>query len=421
MITIFGKFLAVMSVGIFYTNIPNYIHFTHGILVPYQWVFGFGLLALPLIVWQIHTSNVLRSPVVGWCFWYMLITILWFIPSSQSDHAWQEVRWRVLTVLELFMFLALFVQADTNKQVRVMLVPGVLLGVALNLYELFFPLSFSPIIGRAAGFYMNPTTSSLALVGGMIFAITVLPAWFRGIFILLVGVGVTVTFSRGGIIMWCIASVGLLLAKKISLRDSLRGLCVGVLLVGAVLFPRWEELLVNIDRAGVINANVEERLLWLTDPAGVQDASGFWRAYVAKRLWDMWAENPFLGRGTGSAYSAFEIPPHNEYLVFLIDHGVIGGLVFPLLLLAVIYRNRGKVNSISMLFGCTQAVAGFVSHTLLSEPQTLLLFALAATVPTTESDQWGSFSRISDLLSRFRQAATQTGSDTQSLRPPMAL
>jgi hypothetical protein len=165
MATIYPKLLAVISVGIFYSNIPNYVSVRHdNLLVPYQWLIGFGLLALPLIVRQISTSNVLASPVVAWCFLYTWITILWFIPSSQSEMAWQEVRWRVLTVLELVMFLTLLAHADTNKQVRITLVAVVLLGVVLNIYELFFPLTFSPILGRSAGFYMNPTTSALALV-----------------------------------------------------------------------------------------------------------------------------------------------------------------------------------------------------------------------------------------------------------------
>lgn len=408
MITSFRQALAIISVGIFYTNIPDYLHARHGILVPYQWLFGFGLIALPVLVRQIRTSNILKSPVVMWCFWYVLITILWFIPSSQSEVAWQEVRWRILTVLELVMFLTLLVHPHTNKQVRTMLVAAVLLGVALNTYELFVPLAFSPIIGRSAGFYMNPTTSALALVGGMIFAVTVLPAWFRGPFILLVGVGVVATFSRGGIIAWCAAAGGFLLVGKIRLQDLLLSVFFGSLLVVVLLFPRWEELLNTLDKVGVVNANVEERLRWLTDPSGVQDQSSWARAYVAKRLWERWAEHPFLGNGTGSAFSAFEIPPHNQYLVFLVDHGFIGGFVFPLLICAVIYRARGNINIVTILFGCTQAFAGLVSHTLLNEPQTLLLFALAATVPVTELNQWWSRPLKTETEPGFRQAALQT-------------
>jgi hypothetical protein len=305
--------------------------------------------------------------------------------------AWQEVRWRVLSVLELLMFLTLFAHADTNKQTRITLVAAVLLGVALNIYEFFFPLSFSPIVGRSAGFYMNPNESAFALVGGMIFAVTVLPAWFRGTFILLVGIGVFATFSRSGIAVWCMVTVGFLLARKIRAQDIWLGVCVGSLLVGSLFFLRGEQLLRAIDNAGVMNTNVEERLLWFTDPSGAESESGWARAYVMKRLWEKLAEQPFLGSGTGSAFSAFEIPPHNQYLVFMVDHGLIGVFVFPLLILAVIYRDRGKFNFVSMLFGCIQAFAGLVSHSVLNGPQTLLLFALAATVPImapiTESDQ----------------------------------
>jgi hypothetical protein len=407
MFTIYPKLLAVISVGIFYSGIPNYVYIRHGLLVPLQWLIGFGVLALPLIVRQIFTSNVFKSPVVAWCFLYTWITIIWFIPSSQSEVAWQEVRWRVLTVLELVMFLTLLAHPDTNKQVRITLVAVVLLGVALNIYELFFPLSFSSIIGRSAGFYMNPTTSALALVGGMIFAVTVLPAWFRGTFILLVGLGVAVTFSRGGIMAWCVATVGFLLARKIQVKEILLGVCFTSLLAGALILPRWGELLRILDNAGVTNSKVEERLLWLTDPSDAQDASSEARAYVTERLWGKWAEDPFLGSGTGSAFGAFEIPPHNQYLVFMVDHGFIGSLVFPLLILSVIYRNRGKFDMFSMLFGCTQALAGLVSHTLVNEPQTLLLFALAATVPITESDQRWNWRSI-EKDSRFRQVASQS-------------
>ena len=406
MATIYPKLLAVMSVGIFYTNIPDYVSHRYGLLVPLQWLIGFGVLALPLIVRQISTSNALKSPVVAWCFCYTLVTIIWFIPSSQSEVVWQEVRWRVLAVLELVMFLTLLAHADTNKQARITLVAAVLLGVALNIYEFFFPLSFSPIIGRSAGLYMNPNESAFALVGGMIFAVTVLPAWFRGTFILLVGIGVSATFSRGGIIAWCMVAVGFLLARKIRAQDILLGVCFGSLLVGALFFLRGEELLRTLDNAGVMNTKVEERLLWLIDPSGAEDQSSWAHVYVMKRLWEKWAEHPFLGSGTGSAFSAFEIPPHNQYLVFMVDHGFIGVLVFPLLILTVIYRDRGKFNFVSILFGCTQAFAGLVSHSVLNGPQTLLLFALAATVPITEPDR-GEVDPLSiEKESRLRPVAS---------------
>lgn len=383
MITWYRWLLAVVLVGVFYTNLPDYVFFNRGILVPYLWVLGFAVLALPMVIHQLLTGDIVKSPLAAWCFLYIFVTIVWFMPA-QSDIAWQEVRWRALTVLELAMFLVLVTSSQMNRQIRVLLVVGVLVGVAINVYELFVPLSFSPILGRSAGFYMNPTTSSFALVGGMICAVTVLPSSYRAVFILLVGVGVFTTFSRGGLLAWAVAAVGFVMSNQVRSREMLRGLFVGLLLLGAMLFPRWEALLTEIDRAGVITTDIEDRLLWLTDPSGVQDQSSWARAYVAKRLWERWAESPVLGSGTGSAFAAFEIPPHNQYLLFMVDHGLIGALMFPLLIVSVIWRPGGELNRLGILFGCTQAFAGLVSHTLLNEPQTLLLFALVATVPPEE-------------------------------------
>jgi len=383
MISRLRRLLAILSVVIFFPNLPNYLSANYGILVPYQWVIGFAIAALPVIIIQLLSTNILKSPVIGWCFLYMLVTILWFIPSTQTEIPWQEVRWRTLTVISLVMFLSLLASPDTNREVTSLMVPAVLLGVGLNIYELFVPLSFSQIIGRPAGFYMNPTTSALALVGGMIVGSTALPRCYRGIFVLLVGVGVVVTFSRGGLIAWCIAASGLLFLKELKPWDLIGGIVFASAAYAVVLFTQWEELVGSLDRTGVINDNVIERVLWVTDPAGVQDHSSWARAYVAQRLWDRWSESPFLGSGTGSAFGAFEIPPHNQFLVFMVDHGIIGCFIFPLLILSVIYRRDVQYSSLAILFGCMQVIAGLTSHTLLGEPQTLLLFALIATAPSS--------------------------------------
>lgn len=300
--------------------------------------------------------------------------------------AWQEVRSRALTAIELMVFFILFADQQMNRIVRHALVAGVLVGVGLNVYEVFVPLSFSEIIGRSAGLYINPTTSSLALVGGMIITVTILPRWFRGIFVLIVGVGVLSTFSRGGIILWIVATAGFVISRQIPSRDVVQAMILGSVIFAVLVIQQGAELLDVLTRTGVLNANVEERLEWLTDPSGVQDRSGWARTYVAKRLWEKYAETPFFGEGTGAAYSAFEIPPHNQYLLLMVDHGLVGMLLFPLLILSVVYEARGGAITLVLVFGGMQALAGLMSNTLLTEPQTLLLFAVAATMPSREED-----------------------------------
>ena len=373
-------FLAIAAVIVFYTNVPIYLNVEHGIGLPWFWVIGFTALAIPVVFTQMTKAGFFDSPVLLWCLVYAWLSLLGFFWSSQPDEAWQEVRWRVLTILNLVVFLAVLTHPGINTLTRQVLVVGVLLGVAINIYELFVPMSFSLVVGRSAGLYMNATTSSLALVGGMIFAVGTLPSWFRGTFILLTGVGVFLTFSRGGILTWLAALVGLVMTEKVDIKHMLVTSTLALLLAGALVLPRLGELLSMLDMNGVINKNVVERLEWLTDPFGVSDDSGAARQAVAAQAWDKFAESPIFGSGTGSFRNAFFIPPHNQFLSFMVDHGIVGAAIFPMLLLAISWRKRGQAGAMALVFSLVLTMAGFMSHTIMNEPQTLLLCALLATL-----------------------------------------
>ena len=209
--------LAVIAVAVFYSNIHEYLHEAHGVGIPWHWVLAFVVISLPLLLSQMVTSDILRLPIVVWCFGYAWVTIVWFILGSQSEMAWQEVRWRVLAISEILTFLAIFRDARANLFARLTLVVAVHVSVVINVYELFVPMSFSEVVGRSAGLYVNPNISGEALVLGMILGITALPTWYRGAFILLVGAGVFATYSRAGLVGWVIAVGGLMLGRFIEI------------------------------------------------------------------------------------------------------------------------------------------------------------------------------------------------------------
>ena len=375
----YRNILVVASVAIFYTSVPNYVHSTYGIVAPLHWVIGFGILSLPVLIKQIMArSDLLKSPVVVWCFGYAWLTITWFVVSSpQSDWSWQEVRWRALAIIDIVMFLILFANPQTNKVVRQALVVGVLVGVAFSIYELFVPRSFSNVVGRSAGLYGNPNAAGEALVLGMILSVTVLPSKFRAPFLLITGVGVFLTLSRGAILVWLIAFAGLMLIGKVRVKELLLTVSVSLLLVVAILLPRWDQFITTLERDGILNKNVMERIAWLSDPSGVSDDSGWEREYVAKQAWEKVAERPFLGSGTGSSHIAY-IPSHNQYLSFMQDHGLIGVAILPLLIVAVTWRAHGESKRIAMIFGFTVLLEGLFSHRVLNEEYMLLLFGVMA-------------------------------------------
>jgi O-antigen ligase len=258
--------------------------------------------------------------------------------------------------------------------------------VALNIYEFFVPLTFSEVHGRSAGLFVNPNLSGEALVLGMILSVIVLPLFWRAPFLLLTGIGIFATFSRAGIGAWFLAVGGLLFfTKVVRAKDLVWTFLLSLLVVGIVLLPKLDAILKSMDQAGVINKNTEERLAWLTNPSGVSDDSSWSRVYVAQQAWRKFADQPWIGSGTGTSHEAFEIAPHNQYLSYMVDHGVVGATIVPLLILALIWGARGETRRIGLVFGATILWLSFFTHTILSYGHSLLLFALLAAMVSTES------------------------------------
>ncbi len=386
--THYSKLLVITAVALFFTGVSDYINFptmNHSQSAPMFWLIGLGVLSLPLAIWQWLRLNTLKSPLIVWCFGYALVTVTWFFVSSEPDMAWQEVRWRVLTIFELLMFLVLFAQPNAARLARQALVVCVLVGVVLNIYELFVPMSFSQVLGRSAGLYMNPNQAGQALVMGLIFSLSVLSTRLQAPFILLTGIGIFTTFSRSAILQWVIVVVSWMLMRRVRLRDFFLPVAVSLLLVAFLLLPRWDQFLTTLSSSGVINKDVEERLDWFTDPSGVDDYSSWERAYLTRQAWDKTAEHPILGSGTGFSRK-MAIGTHNQYLRFMQEHGLLGAAILPLLVLAVTWGARGEARGLAILFGCTVMLQGFFSHDLLNQSEVLMLFALMAVMSLTSRE-----------------------------------
>ena len=383
MINHYHNLLAVLAVAIFYTNVPIYLNMTVDKLsardsAPVFWLIGFSLLSLPVVIRQLSRSNVLRSPLIIWCFGYIWLAVTSFLLSSQlSDMPWQDLRWRFLAVAELLVFLAIFTNPFAEEWARKTLVAAVLVGVGLNIYELVAPGVFSTVQGRSAGFYTNSNQAGEALVMGMLLSVTILPVWARNPFVLLAGLGIFTTLSRANIIVYfgivgCLMYQNTIRAKEFLLIP----LVTGALMV-LFLMPQWDQLLTNLTRNGVINENMVERLEWFMDPFGVSDDSSMGRAQLAKDAWAKIAEHPLWGNGIGS-WRETAMGTHNQYLSLMQDHGLLGGAVMPLLILAVIWNACGEVRSLALIFGSTLLFESFFTHGNLDQPFTLILYSLMA-------------------------------------------
>jgi O-antigen ligase len=378
----YPRLLAVAAVLIFFTSLSLYLFLAEFVsFPPLYWMIGFGVVAVPYCLSDSSIVAVRQSLLARWCYGFLMISGLWFIfQPSPSEIVWQEFQTRVLSVLFILTLICVFSREDAQLWARRATLCAVLMAVALNLYELFNPLSFSTVMGRSAGLYMNPNQCAVALILGMIISLGLLPHRYRLLFVVLVGLGVLLTLSRSAIIGWLITFVTLIKMGQINLRRSLLIGCVLMAVTVAATVWQWGRIEYQLEDLGVLNANTTMRLDWFNN-MDASDFSATERKEVAEFGWEMFAESPVMGHGVGASIDwSYERSSHNEYLNMMVDHGIIGFFILPLLTLAATWRARGETRQISFAFTVFILYFGFFSHNILNERPVLMIFTLLSSM-----------------------------------------
>lgn len=383
----YPRILAVLAAVIFFTNFDTYAYNSELLPVPpLFWIGVFAALALPYFLSSATLLTIRQAMLARWCFLYLLITCTWFLlQSSQSEDAWQELRIRALSLI--FLLTALIVLAREGAQLwarrSVMIITIAAIGV--NFYELFYPQTFSSVVGRAAGLYMNPNQAGVALILGMILTLDLIPPRWRLAFALLVGTGVGVTFSRAAMTGWAIVILIMFWTKQINLRRSL-AVGVAITVISAVLLAwQWDNVMDKLSTSNVLNDNVMGRLAWINQPMA-DDNSTVERTAVAAIAFEMFADNPLIGNGVGASRKlltiagGIQISSHNQYLNLMVDHGILGCLLLPLLVLANLWQSRGDERRRAITFAAFVLFMGFFSHNLIEERFILLAYSLLAAI-----------------------------------------
>jgi len=375
----YRSLIAVAVVAAFHIGMAEYLLSRTGV-PPVYWVYGFLVLAAPLGVRAFFTSGLRMPPVAAWGLGYLVISFVWFFPSTQSEIAWQEVQTRVLSVVFLLLVVFLVANGDTQRAVRRALVATTLVGVAFNLYELVDPFAFDPAGtgGRSAGLFGNANQSGAALIMGMVLGQDMVKPRYRLPFALVVGLGVFVTFSRASAVAWVIVVAFSVLARGEGRRTALQAAGAVLLVVVFLLSPLWRDLQSTLEARGVLNDNVLNRVAFFRG-AGLDDVSTEGRWSAAALAWDVFAAQPIAGSGTGATSEApFVLAPHNMYLDQMVEHGVLGIVVLPALVLAVAWGARGPARRVAVLFAIYISFRALFSHNILEERYVLLTFGVVA-------------------------------------------
>jgi O-Antigen ligase len=247
---------------------------------------------------------------------------------------------------------------------------------AINVAEFFFAGTafdwLSTVPGRAAGFYGNSNDSAMFIALAVpIVAVNVSlrPRW---IFYALTFVGVYVTFSRGGLVVWA----SLVATSELMLGYGRRGWGTRVFLTLISLLGVAGLLsFFSADAARTLtetlwpylDANTIARVEFASNDSTAE------RMLLIERGLEAFAEAPLLGQGVGYTHAwDASASVHNMMILLLAEQGLLGGIWF-LGLLALLW-SYGRPYGVAIAIAIF--VSGLFSHNHFERPTLALVVAL---------------------------------------------
>ena len=396
--------LAVGAIAIFFTKLDVYLEQRGFVsLPPVHWIALFFVASFPILLSIKSIINYFPRPILTWSAFYLAISCfsvlvaLPSVPGIPVETTIQDFETRILVIFSLLLMTVIFTTSNSwvILWTRRAILAATLINIFNNIYEFFHPLSFGfiqKIAGRSAGFYLNANESAMALVIGMIFSISLINKNYRLLFSLLVLIGIIFTFSRGGLLGWLLALIMLIQTRIIPRKQIITGF-IGVILVFSFLSSQVNNLtyIKRADGSDFLNEDTLTRIEWIKNPASSSEIDGNSRYKIALEAWNKFVNSPIIGSGLSSSRdinSSIETPnrggfgerPHNIHLVNLVEHGFLGIFIFPTLLIAIIFKGKGEIKTIGIVFASYYMLAGALSHTILYDNYSLLSLALMASM-----------------------------------------
>jgi hypothetical protein len=385
-----GRALACLWVVVLFSNLPLYLNiFFFPSLVPLYWIlalFVLALFSLRHLEWRDRSPWFLAA-LAG----YALLCLVWFVAQGGEGDP-MLIRERLLGVLVCIASFQVFVQSpQALRAARVALVWVVLLSAGVNIFDITHPFALIPAdsefaeFGRAAGFFINPNQSGAALVAGFALSVGVVPRRWRVPYLVAVAAGVIVTLSRAAILGLFLVTIGLALGGRIL---TLRQLAFAFVTIAALGWLAWLVTAAELEARFNINPEIAaDRLFWILDPSGRADTSQDERQQLLERGWEQFVASPLVGNGVGSTESwEARSSTHDEYVLLASDFGILGLLVYPLIVLAALGFRTSWFDDATVAAGFL-LFWGVFSHNVLGEFYLLLALAMVGALGSARPPQ----------------------------------
>lgn len=382
------KIFLFATVLIYFTNVHLYFSsiganlirslFLFNSLYFYIFSISFGLAILIFGNKQTAYFTSRNRAVTIWSSLFIGMSAMSFVLVSPGDDIAIE---SFIQILKSISFLVLFVYLGSNRDIlRIAIFAifvGTIISVFMNYVDYFNMLGsswrFSFVDGRAAGFFVNPNISGQQLAFGMVLSVFIIQKEYRWWFCIFVATGILLTFSRGAILLWVIAVLGIawcngfVLPRKLSVTTIGAGIIILVITLAAGTWVKaFQSTGINLNE----NASARIGGLFLEQ----NDYSSKTRKYVAEMGVAMLLNSPIIGYGVGATFQRNTgISPHNMYLYVGIQYGIIGVILFLSLIWIIWSGESSQAKIIATLY----AIGGLFSHNNLELPTVIIILALA--------------------------------------------
>ena len=388
--------MAIAAVLMFFTRLDIYLQ-DFGFGVPLYWMLAFLVASVPLGLSLISRLENLSKPIVVWIAGFIASTFTLVVIQPRLP-VLQNFEDQYRTIIFLLLMLVIFAYHPlVTKWMKRTILAVTLINVAMFVFEFLNPLAFhleQRAPGRSSGFYDDSNTAGIALVLGMILTIDMFKPKHRIFYALFVFVGLAPTFSRGSIAGW-VLMVGLMVLMKVIPRYQMPLLFGFFITVLIILSTQINNLayLKTADGTVLFQEDTLARVEFLLDPFAQKDDSKASRLSHVEDAWKKFADSPFIGNGLGSGQNAATESQvgkaqrsHNTYLDLMVEFGFLGALIYPMLLLASVWKAEGAFRKQAVCFVVFLLSQGFFSHTLMNEFCSLIFYAIMSNLAQHSSE-----------------------------------
>ncbi|MFY7697266.1 MAG: hypothetical protein ACOVQX_00290 [Legionella sp.] len=242
------------------------------------------------------------------------------------------------------------------------------------LLELCFYDELTIIKGRAAGLFSNPNIAAIVLIFSAIGSIDYIPKHLKIAFLILITSAVFSTLSVSGMLTWMV-TLALLVLQNFNIKKIIKRIktdssyiAITLIAISMILSFAWNHncffpIAFRDSYFKIYTFKQEVLNVKTITPAAIKkmesNNSMAARYLLISRALSEYHKGPFWGRGL---QYAFELAPHNSYILFSIAFGPIGLLIIPLFMI-FIFILAGIRRGLPMAFSFL--MCSFFSHDVL--------------------------------------------------------